>query len=90
MNRPIAGRAVSAGELAHRATLASRTPRRLLESGAAPLDVVRAVGAAQGTLRALRRQLVLEECRGSMADVAASPPERSARLVRTLDRGLRR
>jgi hypothetical protein len=79
----------AARSLARTATRTCRTPRRLLESGAGHLEVVGAVAAAQGSLRALKRRLVLEECRQSIL-AAAAPAERSARLVRTLGRGLRR
>lgn len=76
--------------LARRAAKRIRVPRHLLESGADELDVIGAIAAAQASLRALKRRLVLDDCRQSIADRGLAPDERVSHVVATLSRGLRR
>jgi hypothetical protein len=61
-----------------------------MDSGADPLDVIDAIDAAQVSLRALKRRLVVDDCRRSLADQGVAPAERVTHLVGTLSRGLRR
>jgi hypothetical protein len=80
----------SAVLLARRATELSLQPRRLIESSEDPLDVIDAISRAQTSLRMLKRRLVIDDCRRSLANPRATPADRLSDLSRTLSRGLRR